>query len=134
MRLKFNKKMKKMNPALRKKYVYFTLFKSNLDTMGALFKLSKLTGINNKLFSSAGLKDKRGVTTQKISVYNTDVSYLKRFYEHAGKNREMWIADFEENMDVDIGVGDLWGNQFGLILRLLEGSSGELIKKRIESL
>lgn len=72
---------------MRKKYIHFTLFKSNIDTMGALFKLSKLTSINNKLFSSAGLKDKRGVTTQRISVYNTDVSLLKRFYNHASKNR-----------------------------------------------
>lgn len=72
-----------MDPAMRKKYIHFTLFKSNIDTMGALFKLSKVTGINQKLFSSAGLKDKRGVTTQRISVYNTDVSMLNRFYEHA---------------------------------------------------
>ena len=72
-----------MDPSMRKKYIYFTLFKSNIDTMGALFKLSKVTGINQKLFSFAGLKDKRGITTQRISVYNTDVSMLNRFYDHA---------------------------------------------------
>jgi tRNA pseudouridine13 synthase len=71
MKLKLNKKMRKINPASRNKYIHFILFKSNIDTMGAIFRLSKLTGINQKLFSSAGLKDKRGVTTQLISVYNT---------------------------------------------------------------
>jgi tRNA pseudouridine13 synthase len=71
MKLKLNKKMKKINPAARNKYVHFVLFKSNIDTLGAIFKLSKLTGINQKLFSTAGLKDKRGVTTQLVSLYNT---------------------------------------------------------------
>jgi tRNA pseudouridine13 synthase len=71
MKLKLNKKIRKNNPASKNKYTYFVLYKSNIDTMGAIFKLSKLTGINQKLFSSAGLKDKRGVTTQMISVYNT---------------------------------------------------------------
>lgn len=71
MKLKLNKRMRKINPAARNKYIHFILFKSNIDTMGAIFRLSKLTGINQKLFSSAGLKDKRGVTTQLISVFNT---------------------------------------------------------------
>lgn len=71
MKLKLNKKMKKINPASRNKYIHFVLFKSNIDTMGAIFKLSKITGINQKLFSTAGLKDKRGVTTQMVSVFNT---------------------------------------------------------------
>jgi tRNA(Glu) U13 pseudouridine synthase TruD len=55
--------------------------------MGALFKLSKITGISQKVFSSAGLKDKRGVTTQLISVYNSDINNLKRFYQQADRNR-----------------------------------------------
>ena len=51
--------------------------------MGALFKLSKMTGISHKIFSSAGLKDKRGITTQLISVFNSDINNLKRFYSQA---------------------------------------------------
>lgn len=55
--------------------------------MSAIFKLSKITGISQKIFSSAGLKDKRGVTTQLVSVYNSDLKNLKRFYEVADRNR-----------------------------------------------
>lgn len=55
--------------------------------MGAIFKLSKLTGVNQKLFSSAGLKDKRGVTTQMISVYNTELTALQKFYAVANRNK-----------------------------------------------
>jgi len=64
--------------------------------MSAIFKLSKLTGVSQKIFSTAGLKDKRGVTTQLVSVYNSDLKNLKRFYEVADRNREMWIDGFEE--------------------------------------
>ena len=91
MRLKLNKKMKKMNPASRNKYIHFILFKSNLDTMGAIFRLSKITGISQKVFSSAGLKDKRGITTQMVSVYNSDINSLKKFYLQADRNKEIWI-------------------------------------------
>ena len=87
MKLKLNKRMKKMNPNARNKYIHFVLFKSNIDTMGAIFRLSKLTNISQKVFSTAGLKDKRGVTTQMVSVYNSDIKYLERFYQHANKNK-----------------------------------------------
>lgn len=87
MKLKLNKNIKRMSPNSRNKYIHFVLFKSNIDTMGAIFKLSKVTGINQKLFSSAGLKDKRGVTTQMVSVFNTELNKLKKFYTAANKNK-----------------------------------------------
>jgi tRNA(Glu) U13 pseudouridine synthase TruD len=76
-----------MNPLTRHKYIHFKLFKSNIDTMSALFKLSKITGISQKILSTAGLKDKRGITTQMVSLYNTDLKSLKRFYDFADRNR-----------------------------------------------
>ena len=87
MKLKLNKKMKKLAPNARNKYIHFILFKSNIDTMSAIFRLSKVTGISQKVFSTAGLKDKRGVTTQMVSVFNSDIKSLQRFYMHAMKNR-----------------------------------------------
>jgi tRNA(Glu) U13 pseudouridine synthase TruD len=80
-----------MNPLARQKYTHFKLFKHGIDTFNAIFRLSKITGISNKLFSTAGLKDKRGITTQLVSVYNTDLDSLKKFYKQADRNREMWI-------------------------------------------
>lgn len=44
--------------------------KSNIDTPGAIFKLSKILNVNPKLFNVAGLKDKRGITTQMVSLFN----------------------------------------------------------------
>ena len=37
-------------------------------------------------------------------------------------------------MDNDIGVGDLFGNQFGLILRLINPYDAEKIAERVRSL
>lgn len=44
--------------------------KSNIDTPGAIFKLSKIMNLNPKMFAVAGLKDKRGITTQMVSLFN----------------------------------------------------------------
>lgn len=55
--------------------------------MSAIFKLSKLMNISQKIFSTAGLKDKRGVTTQLVSVYNTDIKSIMRFFEVADRNK-----------------------------------------------
>lgn len=100
--------------------------------MSALFKLHKITGISQKIFSTAGLKDKRGITTQLVSVWNSDVNSLKRFYDQADKNREIWIDGIEEMKDDAIGVGCLYGNQFGLILRLLKADDAQKISDRVD--
>jgi tRNA(Glu) U13 pseudouridine synthase TruD len=76
-----------MNPNARHKYTYFKLYKYGIDTFNAIFRLSKTMGVNTKLFSTAGLKDKRGFTTQMVSVYNTDLPTLKKFYKQCNRNR-----------------------------------------------
>ena len=131
-KLKFVKNLRKINPNARHKYTYFKLYKYGLDTINAFFRLSKITGVNNKLFSTAGLKDKRGHTTQTVSVYNTDPSLLKRFYKHWEKNQEMWIDDFEELKEEKLSVGRLYGNQFGLVLRMLSPADQEEICARVQ--
>lgn len=37
-------------------------------------------------------------------------------------------------MDNDIGVGNLFGNQFGLLLRLINPKDSDLIYDRVQSL
>lgn len=120
-----------MDPKARKKYTHFTLYKHGIDTFNALFRLSKIMGISEKLFSTAGLKDKRGHTTQRVSVYNTDFPTLLKFYKEADRNKEMWIADFKEFQDEKLEVGGLSGNQFGLILRLLSKDDADEIEARV---
>ncbi|KAK2466288.1 hypothetical protein APHAL10511_001930 [Amanita phalloides] len=49
-------------------YIHFTLQKTNRDTQDALGHLSRLLHVNVKDLSVAGTKDKRGVTTQHVSL------------------------------------------------------------------
>ena len=88
--------------------------------------------ISHKIFSSAGLKDKRGITTQMVSIFNSDINNIKRFFPLAHRNKEMWIDGIKENQDDAIAMGCLFGNQFGLILRLINPAQAEELQKRIQ--
>jgi tRNA pseudouridine13 synthase len=86
-KLKYNRNLRKMDPKARHKYIHFTLYKHGIDTFNAIFRLSRATYISEKLFSTAGLKDKRGYTTQRVSLYNTDLQSLLKFYKEAYRNK-----------------------------------------------
>lgn len=47
-------------------YIHFTLQKTNRDTQDALGHLSRLLKVPARELSTAGTKDKRGVTTQRV--------------------------------------------------------------------
>ncbi len=49
-------------------YVHFTLQKTNRDTQDALQNLARTLHVPVKALSTAGTKDKRGVTVQRVSL------------------------------------------------------------------
>jgi len=100
-------------------YLHFKLMKSNIDTMGGLFRLSKILGCNQKLLSVAGLKDKRGVTTQKVSLYNCQPNIFEKFYRVAGRNRELWVGDVVTGQQEPVALGQLQGNRFSIVIRFI---------------
>lgn len=101
-------------------YLHFKLLKSNIDTMSALFRLSKIIGCNQKLLSVAGLKDKRGITTQKVSLYNCQPNIFEKFYKVAFRNREMWVGDILTGQHEPIALGQLQGNRFSIVIRFIK--------------
>ena len=58
------------------KFVRFTLFKENRDTMGGISELSRYTSLAPKKFSYAGTKDRRACTAQHVTVNRADSRYL----------------------------------------------------------
>ncbi|CAG0879630.1 unnamed protein product [Cyprideis torosa] len=54
-------------PADRGRYCNFTLSKCNIDTNSALANLARYLRINVKYLNFAGMKDKRAVTSQRVS-------------------------------------------------------------------
>ncbi len=94
-------------------YAYFTLKKTNHNTIGALEFLSKKLKIPLKNFGFAGNKDKNAITEQKISIFRGS----KNFENYNFKNIELKYLGNGKN---PISLGDLEGNEFVITLRNLE--------------
>lgn len=58
------------------KFTTFVLQKRNWDTVGALIRISKLTGHGKKSIGYAGTKDRQSVSTQLASIYGVEPERL----------------------------------------------------------
>ena len=110
-----------------KEYVHFTLQKYNWDTMKAIKEISRRLGISHKRFGFAGTKDKRALTTQRVSLWNKKIEDLERV-----RIKDIKLKDFRYE-DERINLGDLLGNRFTVVIRNL-GYDEEIIRERISSL
>ncbi|KAM7511824.1 hypothetical protein LguiB_010699 [Lonicera macranthoides] len=75
------------------KFLRFHLYKENKDTQEALGLIGKMLGIQPRSFGFSGTKDKRSVSTQRVTV----------FKQHANR-----LAALNERL-IGIKVGDFWG-------------------------
>ncbi|NIO22656.1 MAG: tRNA pseudouridine(13) synthase TruD, partial [Candidatus Aenigmarchaeota archaeon] len=107
-------------------YVWFTLRKKNWDLFRALNILSKKLGVSIKRFGYAGVKDKRAITYQRISVWNVPVERLKGL-----KIRDLELSDFEIKRE-RINLGDLRANRFEVVIRDIGNREKEKIEKNLE--
>lgn len=110
-------------------YMHFVLYKENRDTMDAVNTICSYLRIHSKAFSYAGTKDKRGKTSQLVSVYRLPVEKLLTINKKFNMIKVGNIVYKNEQ----IKLGDLLGNKFIVILRQLKGEP-ELIEKAIKSL
>ncbi len=58
------------------KYLHFTLYKENKDTMECVSYLAKCLRVGNRDFEFAGTKDRRAVTAQRVSVYRQTIDRM----------------------------------------------------------
>ncbi|MDZ4256901.1 MAG: tRNA pseudouridine(13) synthase TruD, partial [archaeon] len=100
--------------------------KFNIETTFAIRLLSRGTSTGVKRIGYAGLKDKRGITCQRISLWKPDVEKLKRFNV---RGLSFHHASWSEKR---IELGDLRGNQFRIGIRDIAFSPEET-KARIEA-
>uniref|UniRef100_A0A0N4Z661 TRUD domain-containing protein n=1 Tax=Parastrongyloides trichosuri TaxID=131310 RepID=A0A0N4Z661_PARTI len=110
-------------------YCHFTLSKENKDTSYAIREIATKCGLNMKLFSFSGNKDRRGITSQRVSAFRVQIEKLKKISECIKSIR---LHNFEYR-DNQLGLGDNIGNRFQIILRDV-GNEITLddIKKRCE--
>lgn len=95
------------------KYLHFSLYKENKDTMEAISWLSKQVRMNPRSFQFAGTKDRRAVTVQRVSVDRVLVNAMIS----AGRTlRNAHIGNFEYRPH-SLQLGELTGNEFVITLR-----------------
>ena len=107
-------------------YVWFTLKKKNWDLFRALKVLSKKLGVSVKRFGYAGVKDKRAITYQRISVWNVPVEKLDRI-----KIKDLELSGFEIKRE-RINLGDLRANKFEVVIRDIKDKEKKSMEKNLE--
>jgi len=123
-------------PEDRPPYLQFVLYKENIDTSTAAKDIARVARLPPKQHHAArgghsgmgyaGMKDKRGVTTQFCTVYHKEPKDMlpvnRRGGTSGGGNTRnggyglMRVGGFEY-VDRQIGLGGLSGNRFDIVLR-----------------
>ena len=128
-------KRRKVFPDKNKNILLFSLLKRNMDTIGAIEYISRLLHRTHKTIKFAGNKDKRGITTQRISSYNTLPNEVINLTKNKRWNKNIEISNYSFS-DKELRLGLLKGNQFCVCFRFVEGlkdlkSDLDLITKSI---
>eukprot|EP00758_Cryptobia_borreli_P003010 Tbor_TRINITY_DN3453_c0_g1::TRINITY_DN3453_c0_g1_i2::g.3676::m.3676/K06176/truD, PUS7; tRNA pseudouridine13 synthase len=131
---------KRSNAGKPQKFLHFTLYKENTDSLCALRHISTTLGISARSLQFSGTKDKRAVTIQRVACKGLSRTRLLRVNQVSiGRNGVVKVGSFEEK-DCGLSLGDLGGNHFTITLRLIEdddikrflSSCGEGILKTIK--
>ncbi|KAL6936371.1 hypothetical protein ACO0OL_002571 [Hanseniaspora opuntiae] len=105
-----------------KQFIHFTLYKENKETMDACNLIGRLLKVPTKTLGICGTKDKRGITTQRVSL-NTRMG-LSRVNALNKTLKGMCIGGYEFK-DNALKLGDLNGNKFTIALRNVELNGDE---------
>ncbi|MDD2836245.1 MAG: tRNA pseudouridine(13) synthase TruD [Methanothrix sp.] len=93
------------------RYLVLDVEKTNWDTHRLIREMARKLRISQKRFGWAGTKDKKAITTQRISIMNLDESALSRINLPDLKIRILGKTNRA------VGLGDLLGNSFRITIR-----------------
>ncbi|KAG0174081.1 multisubstrate pseudouridine synthase 7 [Apophysomyces sp. BC1034] len=113
-------------------YLQFHVYKSGIDTMGAVGLISAATKIPRKRIGYAGTKDARAITVQAMTMQRIYPDDLFNAQESL-KERGIHIGNFSFCKS-GLVLGDLSGNRFNIVLRDVTGATEQDITKSLESL
>jgi len=99
---------------VRSKYVQFVLQKMGLSTLDAATIVAAAVKVSRHLVTYAGLKDKRALTVQAMSLPAQAFESLCRIHLSRIAVRE------PQYVRRPIQIGDLWGNRFTIVLKDLK--------------
>ncbi|PSS26725.1 Multisubstrate pseudouridine synthase [Actinidia chinensis var. chinensis] len=112
------------------KFLRFHLYKENKDTQEALGLIGKMLGIQPRSFGFAGTKDKRSVSTQRVTVFKQRASRLAALNERLIGIK---VGDFC-HVKEGLLLGQLYGNRFTITLRGVVADSEDTIKASADAL
>jgi len=104
---------------------YFWLIKKNWTTNNAVRAIARKCGISSRRFKFAGMKDKRAVTKQAVSVFKLDKERLMKI------NLKDIKIEIIGTGDKPISIGSLKGNNFEIVIRDLDEKEILKLKKNI---
>ncbi|KAI8109704.1 hypothetical protein M9434_000983 [Picochlorum sp. BPE23] len=107
------------------KYVKCVMKKINMDCATALNRISRMLYISPKVLSVAGSKDKRAITSQWITAYQVHPNRLVNVTKALSPQLE--FGNFEYCAQT-LGLGDLSGNVFEIVLRGISSTENHVSK------
>lgn len=114
------------DPGPSQQYLHFTLQKTNWETHRVMKELSNRVNVSRNRFGFAGTKDRRALTTQRASVWNTSAEDLAK-----ATLKDVSLRDFVYSGG-PVKLGDLQGNRFTVTIRGIDLDQGEL-ESRVKS-
>ncbi|KAL3614602.1 hypothetical protein CASFOL_041688 [Castilleja foliolosa] len=106
------------------KFLRFHLYKENKDTQESLALLGKMLGVQPRSFGFAGTKDKRAVTTQRVTVFKQRASKLAALNE---KLIGIKVGNFCY-VNEGLVLGQLQGNRFTITLRSIGAVTEDIVR------
>ena len=125
-------------PESRPDFLQFVLYKENIDTGSATKDIMKRIKGKARL-GYAGMKDKRGVTSQFVTLYRKrpeDVMSFNNSRGSGGGNSSygnisvIRVGNFEY-VDKELTIGMLQGNRFDVVLRNIDAQGEDLAEKKV---
>jgi tRNA pseudouridine13 synthase len=109
-------------PEKNGEHLLLDLEKINTDTNFAIARITRGIGVSKSRIGYAGLKDKRAVTCQRISIFDPDIKRIEKFGMRGVELRNPSWSNKR------IELGDLKGNNFVITIRNLDKNPEELEK------
>ncbi|HIJ99469.1 TPA: tRNA pseudouridine(13) synthase TruD [archaeon] len=106
-----------------KEYTHFTLVKKDWNQEQILKRVARRIGISRKRFSVSGTKDKRAISSQKVSAWNISPQNLLNV-----RIKDCELGDFSYSTE-RIELGDHWGNHFTVKILGASGSPEQTLSE-----
>lgn len=111
------------------KECHFTICKENKETSFACQLIAKFLNVGPNNIRTHGIKDKRAVTSQRVSVTKV---HERTILDLNSKLRGIRVFGCEYKDD-PVQMGAHWGNRFSIVLRSLPDDSEQLLHQRLET-